>query len=232
MKTCRLSLVLSLFVGMAMVSLAEESKPVPEGFVSLFDGKTLAHWDGDPKFWSVEDGCLTGRSTPENPVVYNTFLIWDGEVANFELQVDFRLTGGNSGIQYRAFPGKSGKPWSLGGYQGDIAGMPYMGIVYGEQYLGIMAQRGTKVVFNTDGSKDVETFADAAELAKSIDFNGWNTYRIVADGNHLTHYINGVKMSEIIDNTPTTLKEGKIGFQMHVGNPMTVKFKNVFLKKK
>ena len=38
-----------------------------EGYVSMFDGKTLDGWDGNPRFWRVEDGAIVGESTPERP---------------------------------------------------------------------------------------------------------------------------------------------------------------------
>lgn len=205
-------------------------KPVPEGYSSLFDGKTLNHWEGDPQYWSVQDGCITGISTPEKPIKYNTFLYWDEEVSDFELLCDFCLTNHNSGIQYRAWLNQ-GKPWSLSGYQADIAGMPYMGIVYGEGFRGILCLRGQKTTFDEAGKKTAESFADAAELAKSINFDGWNTYRIVAKGNTLTQYINGVKVSELVDNDKVARAAGLLGFQMHVGPAMKVQFKNIFLKK-
>ena len=37
------------------------------GYVSLFDGVSLKGWDGNPKFWRVEDGAIVGESTPANP---------------------------------------------------------------------------------------------------------------------------------------------------------------------
>ena len=45
------------------------------GFEALFDGKTLANWDGEPGFWRVEDGCIVGETTAERPLKQNTFLI-------------------------------------------------------------------------------------------------------------------------------------------------------------
>src|SRR5205814_1281297 len=57
------------------------------GFESIFDGKTLKGWDGDPQFWRVEDGVIIGESTAEKPVKINTFLIWrGGQPKDFELK--------------------------------------------------------------------------------------------------------------------------------------------------
>src|SRR6478609_9503512 len=73
------------------------------GFVPIFDGKTLAGWDGDPRFWRVENGEIVGETTPEKVVTLNNFLIWrGGTVKDFELKVEFKISGTNSGIQYRS----------------------------------------------------------------------------------------------------------------------------------
>jgi len=231
LPTLCLAAFLSLFL-CVVVSAGEmpADKVAPEGFKSLFDGKSLDGWDGDPAYWSVQNGCLTGISTPENPIKYNTFLIWkNGEVADFELLCDFCLFNHNSGIQYRAF--KNEKPWSLGGYQGDIAGQPYMGIVYGEGYRGILCQRGDQTTIGKGGKGTVTgKVGDRDELLTHIDLNGWNTYRIVAKGNVISQYINGYKVSEIIDEDDVARFSGLLGFQMHVGPAMKVQFKNIFLK--
>ena len=74
-----------------------------DGFESIFDGKTLEGWDGNPDFWRVQDGTLTGQTTKEKPTNGNTFIIWrKGEVGDFELKLEYRIVGGNSGIQYRS----------------------------------------------------------------------------------------------------------------------------------
>ncbi len=233
--SAKLLIFWGLFVNSPLSAPAQEipaDKPVPGGFVSIFNGKTLEGWDGDPSFWSVQDGCITGISTPETPIKYNTFLVWkNGEVADFELLIDFRLFNHNSGVQYRAFM-NSGKPWSMGGYQADIAGKPYMGIVYGEGFRGILAQRGQQTTIGKDGKPVVTgNVGDSNEILSHIDLNGWNTYRIVAKGNVCSQYINGVKVSEIIDEDDVARASGLIGLQLHVGPPMKVQFKNIFLKK-
>ena len=110
---------------------------------SLFDGQTLEGWDGDPKLWSVEDGAITGTTTPETNLKSNSFIIWRGGVVeNFELELEYRIVGGNSGIQYRSFEVPD-QQWAIGGYQGDLeAGDRYSGILYGERFRGILADRG------------------------------------------------------------------------------------------
>src|SRR6185369_3952185 len=122
-----------LSFGLASLHAAEA------GFESLFNGKDLTGWDGNPKLWSVKDGAITGQTTPENPASGNTFLIWtNGIVGDFELRCSFRLVPGdskgfaNSGIQYRS---KVLDPanWVVGGYQADMeAGASYTGILYEE----------------------------------------------------------------------------------------------------
>ena len=143
-------------------TLADDS-----GFTSIFDGKTLNGWDGNPKLWSVQDGAITGATTDEDPIKYNQFLTWaQGEVDDFELKLEYKIKKGNSGIQYRSF--KLPKDYSIGGYQADFeAGTTYSGINYGEQFRGILAKRGERTEIGEDGKpKVIETFADTKELQK------------------------------------------------------------------
>ena len=117
-------LLATFVLGLSPDTFADHHK-TDEGYVSLFDGKSLEGWDGDPKFWSVRDGAITGQTTSENKIVNgNTFLIWKGgEVADFELKLEYKISTekGNSGIQYRSFklPGDN-DGWRIGGYQADF----------------------------------------------------------------------------------------------------------------
>ena len=106
-----------------------------DGFQSIFDGKTLKNWDGNPKFWSVKDGAITGQTTKTNPTNGNTFIIWKGgQTADFELKLQYKIIGGNSGIQYRSFKqGGKNDGWRIAGYQADFeAANTLSGIIYGE----------------------------------------------------------------------------------------------------
>jgi len=98
----------------------------------LFNGKDLTGWKG-LDFWTVEDGCITGRTTKEKPTKGNTFLVWEGEVADFELTFQYKIVGGNSGVQYRSKL-LDPKAFVIAGYQGDFeAGKTYSGILYEER---------------------------------------------------------------------------------------------------
>src|SRR5262249_30587892 len=104
-------------------------------FKSLFNGRNLSGWEGNPKLWSVQDGVITGQtgSDDDTKINHNTFLVWKGgEVADFELRLSYRIVNGNSGIQYRSKVVEQGKFGPIvGGYQADFeAGKTYSGILY------------------------------------------------------------------------------------------------------
>jgi hypothetical protein len=213
----------------------QQAKPVTNGeAVSLFDGATLNGWEGDPKLWRVEDGVITGETTAENKITHNSFLKWtQGEVDDFELTLEYRLSGGNSGIQVRSFA--LDKPHAVGGYQADIdAAGQWAGTNYGEAFRGVLAKRGQKATIGEDGKPTVTgSLGDPAELAKAIkQGDEWNSYRIVARGHHIVCEINGVAMSEVLDeDTDTRRRAGLLAFQLHVGPPMKVQFRNIHLKR-
>ena len=82
-----------------------------DGWTSLFDGKTLTGWDGNPQVWRVENGAIVATSTTERRVG-STYLIWrGGEPADFELKLEMKLDGDiHSGIAYRSFVGTAAAP--------------------------------------------------------------------------------------------------------------------------
>ena len=171
-----------------------------DGFQRLFNGRDLEGWDGNPRLWRVEEGAITGQTTPDNPTQGNTFLIWrGGDVADFELHLQFRIEGGNSGVQYRS---QEAAKWVLGGYQADIdAAGTFTGILYEERGRGILAQRGQRVEIDTEGNlRQAGTTAPDKEIRDSINKEGWNQYVIVAKGNHLVQTLNGKVTVDVTDN--------------------------------
>ena len=202
------------------------------GYVPIFNGTSLDGWEGKAGFWSVKEGVIVGETTAENPTKGNTFLIWrQGNVDDFDLTLKYRITGGNSGIQYRS---KDLGDLVVGGYQADFeAGTTYSGIMYEEKGRGILAQRGERVSIAGDGTKTVgEPIGKTEDLQKTIKPGEWNDYRIVAQGPKLSHFINGQLMSETVDEqVGKRAAEGVLSLQLHAGPSMKVEFKDIHLKR-
>ncbi len=202
-------------------------------FVPIFDGKTLQGWDGDPAFWRVEGGVIVGQTKPGAIPKQNTFLIWRGGApADFELLVEYRLTGGNSGVQYRS----SELPdirWAMRGYQADIdAAQQYTGQIYEERGRGFLALRGQSASIATGAKPAIlGSLGSDAELKAAVDAQGWNEYRIVARGSLLLQILNGRAMSMLLDDDIRNRKmKGLIGIQLHAGEPMKIEVRNVRLR--
>lgn len=199
-----------------------------DGFRSLFNGRDLSGWDGNPELWKVEDGCITGRTTGPEQLDYNQFLVWrGGRVKNFELHARIRVTGNNTGIQYRSSE-IPGRPWSIRGYQCDIhPNAPYRAMLYEEGGRGIVVQNGQSVVIDPQGSKWLVAERDpvAADVAQ------WHEYTVIARGNHLVHKLDGQVTVDIVDHeTQARALEGLLAFQIHRGPAMFVQIKDVRLK--
>jgi hypothetical protein len=221
----------------------QSDRPAPlegdePGYRTIFDGQTLAGWDGDPKYWRVENGSLVGEITPDTVIKSNTFIVWRlGRPRDFDLKLEYRITPeGNSGINYRSAvvpdPITPGNRFAMRGYQFDIDGRKrYAGNTYEEKGRLFLALRGqlTRVV----GGRPpvlVSTFADSEGLAAVID-EGWNSAQVIARGATLTHVLNGRLMCVVVDddveNRPA---DGLIGLQVHVGPPMRVEYRHIRLK--
>jgi hypothetical protein len=195
----------------------------------MFNGKDLTGWEGKPGWWRVENGAITSESTREKPCPSAHYLMWrGGKPADFDLRLEFRLIGGNSGIQFRS---KELPDWDTSGYQADIeAGDQWTGCLF-EHTRGGISMRGQKVVIVKDGSKQVTSLGDPAELLRKVKPGEWNSYRILARGAELTLEINGVVMCQAIDRQEgLAAKEGVIALQMHPGPPMKVQFRNLRIK--
>lgn len=205
-----------------------------EEYERIFDGKALEKWDGNPDFWRVEDGAITGQTTAEKPTKGNTFIIYrGGDIADFELKAEYKIVGGNSGIQYRSFEVPDNK-WVIGGYQGDIdAGGTYTGALYGERFRGMLAKRGEKTIIGADHKPKIDgSVGDSAEIFSKIKKEDWNEYHITAKGNNFVQRINGVVTCECTDDdTEQRRASGVLALQLHAGPPMKVQFRNIRLKR-
>jgi hypothetical protein len=235
---------MALILSLASLTHAQAPKPAtppePEGMAKIFNGKDLAGWDGDPRLWSVKDGCIRGETTEQNKAGGNTFIIWkDGTVKDFDLRFSFRCNAANnSGVQYRSkhiTDAKSNK-WVVRGYQGEIrneVNLPSVsGFIYDEGgKRGRIVLVGEKAVWE-NGKKTVLGPTCTAEQFKSaFNLDGWNEYVIIAKGNNIKQYINGVLAVDFTDNQPDlALTEGILALQLHAGKPMWAEFKDIRVK--
>lgn len=211
-------------------------------FRPIFDGKTLAGWQGDPKYWRAESGCLVGEVTPATVMKQNSFIIWRGGLTrDFELKLEYRISAkGNSGINYRSAE-VTGQPFALRGYQADLDGqdrnkppLRHTGQNYEERGRTFLARRGEVVRVDATAKPTVIASLGSSEsLAALIKSEDWNEVHVIARGNVLTHIFNGRVMSIVVDDDPANRRlEGLLGVQVHVGPPMKVEFRNIRLKQK
>lgn len=206
------------------------------GFLSIFDGKTLAGWEGDPAFWRVENGAIVAESTPERPVERNTFLIWQGgALGDFELKLEYKLSeAANSGVQYRSARAPEFGQWAMKGYQADMDGRDtYTGMVYEERGRGFLAPRGQFARLSAGATRKlIAATGQPEELKASLKTGDWNQMHVIARGNVLMHVVNGRLMAAVIDEDPQGRSlEGLLGLQLHAGKPMRIEFRNIRLRK-
>ena len=205
-------------------------------YISVFNGKDLKGWRGEPRIWSIEDNCITGQTTKKVTVDKNNFLIWEGgELKDFELKAKFKLQNGNSGIYFHSFertPDAVNQE-SLVGVQADFsADAVWVGTIMEYRLREKLADRGRKVVIKEDGTRvDAGSTGNPDELLKIYRENDWNDYHVIVRDNLIVLRINDVVMSEIRDYEKARLVSGLLALQVHVGPPMKVQFKDIRIKK-
>jgi len=213
------------------------------GFRQLFNGKDLSGWDGPRMIWSVQDGAITGRTTEDNQIKENAFLVWQGgALANFELRASFRLVANNgksfanSGIYYRSRMDALSK--QVLGYQGDMdASLPeYLGALF-EDERGTIAKCGQRVrAFRSNGEPKIEVTGETANRIDTgrafseLAAGHWLTYAIIAEGSHIRHYINGIPTADVMDEDEAAAKSGVLALQVHHGPAMVVQFKDIQIR--
>ena len=228
-KLLRAFFVLSLLTAIPASAFSDE------GFDRIFDGETLRGWKAlDMSYWSIDDEAITGRSTPDHPCTSNQFIVWQGgELGDFVLKLQFRVSGnsGNSGVQFRSVF----RPDGLAvGYQADILQSGgYLGGVCDELHTRkgpeLLSANGQKTVIDAAGNRTATPLGPMATMRPPGE---WNDYTINAKGKHIVLEINGVKSTELFDQEEGHFDlGGLLGLQLRAGEPMTVQFKNIHLKK-
>ena len=202
-----------------------------DGYLEIFSSANasrnpLAAFTYDPGFWSVENGEIVGRTTAAKPAPFNTFLVWNGEVRDFELEVDLKVRGNNSGVQYRSGVFDRVR---LRGPQIDAHPAPnYVAMCYEEGGRGILAEHGTRTTIAADGTR---ANAPLEGAVASPDISEWHTYRVVAKGNRMEHFLDGKPTAALIDDSKDAPKGGNVGIQIHAGEPTEVRVRSVRLRR-
>jgi hypothetical protein len=240
-------LLIALSLAASSSSRAEQDAPAPnvpgalpkpdaDGFVTIFNGRDLAGWNGLADYWSVRDGSISGHQTKDTSK--QTFLVFSPfRVSDFELHLKYRFASpeGNSGIQFRSMVLDS-ETYRVGGYQADIdAETVYDGSIYDEAGVagdrGTMSNRGEKTMWDAENRRHDEPLGEnGADLKKAIGPGDWNDVILVAKGKHVVYSINGHVMTDLVDDSPLALREGVLALQLHAGFTMDVRFKDVRIK--
>jgi hypothetical protein len=216
------------------------------GWISLFNGRDLTGWKGDMKYFSVRDGVIHAETSAAVPLEKNTFLVCtQGEFADFELRFDYKVTGGNSGMQYRS---ELVSDFVMRGYQADFEDRNrYTGMFFeegGRMFLALPGEYATVKplgrLSETEAKKknppratlDKVKFATTEEAFSHIkEPTAWHSMTIIAKGNTFVHILDGKVMSVAVDDDPAKLrKTGLIGLQVHSGPPMTIDLKNIRIR--
>jgi hypothetical protein len=237
---------IALLSSLASFALADEDPPKPtapeepKDMKQLFNGKDLTGWEGNTELWTFKDGVVRGETTAEKQTKGNTFLIWrGGTLGDFELRLSFRIDHdhpghGNSGVQYRSKQVESdANKWVVSGYQAEVENAPgKVGFLYHERGRGYLCNVGEKVEIGDDAKPQVVgKLGDKDAIGKTFKKADWNDYVIIAKGNRLVHYLNGIQTVDVTDNDmKNRALSGLLALQIHAGPPMLVEFKNVRLK--
>lgn len=242
----RCSVMIGLLSVTVPVTEAEDFQaPPPEsGLTTIFNGKDLTGWDGDPRLWSVKDGVIHGETTPEVPAKGNTFLIWqEGRTKDFELRLSFRCSAANnSGIQYRSThitDASARNKWVVRGYQHEIRNenkLPNVsGFIYDEG--GSTGKRGRIILVGQQGTwegKSLKTadrpLITAEEFAELFRLDDWNDVVIIAKGSHIQHFLNGRLIMDFTDSPERMLADGVLALQLHAGKPMFAEYRDIRIK--
>jgi hypothetical protein len=240
-------LIVVLFVGSVFYGCNHS------GWEPLFNGEDLSGWsvkcipaDTDKSYWSLIEGCIECNSLGDKEHNY-VWLATEREFADFQLKLKFQLfreSQGNSGVQFRSSYDHSDRAtyggW-LNGPQADIHGAePFRtGLIYDE----------------TDGVRRwiypslpdwqiAPVQAPEAALKTRLvyfedDPDAWNTMEISCHGTMVETRVNGNPVTKfdgdgILNDQLHQLRKsgmtGCIAFQLHMGDELKIRFKDIFIK--
>ncbi len=179
---------------------------------SLFDGESFDGWNGNYRYFRIEEGAIVGGMLHER-IPRNEFLSSAREYGDFELRLKFKLVGEetNAGIQIRSE--RVADSHEMIGYQADL-GRGIWGSLYDESRRRRMLAQ-----------------ADMERLEPVLNESGWNEYVIRCVGKRITLWINGQQTVDYIEPDNALPQEGLIALQIHAGPPGEAWYKDIEITK-
>lgn len=206
---------LFLLLVVPLCSLSADKPMAEVGFVPLFDGKTLAGWEGKKEVFSVREGAIVAGSL-KNPIANNEFLCTTKIYGDFELRLQAKLVGpgNNAGIQFRSR--RIPNHHEVIGYQCDM-GAWKPGVIWGALY---------------DESRRRKMLAEGgqAEIVKVLKKNDWNDLVIQCQGNRIQIWLNGYRTVDYTEKDAKIATKGIIGLQIHGGKPSMASYRKIRIK--
>lgn len=194
-----------LLAGLATSLRGAEPRP-------LFDGKTLAGWEGSAELFRVDDGAIVGGSL-ERPIQRNEFLCTTEPFGDFELKLQFKLLGrgANAGVQLRSR--RIPNHHEVSGYQADLGDL-FWGCLYDESRRNKVLQRPK----------------DEPALLRALKRDEWNNYRIRCQGPRIQLWMNDVPTVDYTEADEKIERRGVLGLQIHGGPPSEAWYRDLVLE--
>ena len=198
--------------------LPGEEKVKEDGFISLFDGKTLSGWEGNKKIFQVRRGAIVAGSL-EQPIDHNEFLCTTREYSDFELRLEARLLGEgrNAGIQFRSE--RIPNHHEVKGFQCDIGeqGAKREKLIWGALYD---ESRRRKFLVEPD----------TEQLRPLVKLDGWNSFVIRCQGARIQIWVNGLATVDYMEKEEGIAASGIIGLQIHGGPPAEASYRKIRIR--
>ena len=205
-------IVYALALALASPCLAQEDA----GFMPLFDGKSLAGWEGNEKTFRTENGAIIAGSQSER-IAHNEFLASRDEYGDFELRLQARLTGKgqNAGVQFRSQ--RVPDHFEMIGYQCD------MGTMRGQSIWGALYDESRRRKFLVEPPQD--------KLKEAVKVDDWNDLVIRCEGPRIQIWVNGVQTVDYTETDAAIPRTGRLGLQIHGGEPAEAAYRNIRVRK-
>ncbi len=191
-----------------------EGKIDEAGFKPLFDGKSLYGWEGEAKWFRIEQGAVVAGTLAQK-IPNNFFLCTTDQYKDFELRLQVKVVGqgANAGVQFRTqrIPNNH----EVSGYQADVGVVGDNRSVWGALY---------------DESRRNRMLTEPPVSPDFIKLDDWNDYTIRCQGSHIELFVNGVKTADYNETDDKISQSGVIALQIHGGAPSEAWYRNIRLK--